>query len=98
VRPTVAEYQQLLYNAYTGQVGQSPDNEGAVNPEGPSLPDVGGGLEAIGSFFAALLQWSTWMRVLQLAAGVALVAGGLFLINRDSIGPAVKTAALAAAA
>jgi hypothetical protein len=52
-----------------------------------------GGLDAIGAFAASLGQRGTWVRVLQVVGGSAMVAGGLLLLGRDVVTPVASAAA-----
>jgi hypothetical protein len=74
-----------------GKVAGAPgDAAGAVVD---AAGNVLGGLEAIGAFFGSLLQWSTWLRVLQIVAGALLFGAGLFLLSRDLVSDTVTKAA-----
>lgn len=56
---------------------------------GAALNAAGGvlsGVDAIGGFFASLGQRATWIRVLQVVGGVALVVGGVAIVGKGVIG------------
>lgn len=44
-----------------------------------------GGLDAVGSFFGALGQRATWVRVLQVVGGAVLIVGGVAIIGKGLI-------------
>ena len=44
------------------------------------------GLDAVGGFFGALGQKNTWVRVLQVVGGAALVVGGVVIVSNGVIG------------
>lgn len=56
---------------------------------GAAIGAAGGalsGLDAVGSFFGALGQKNTWIRVLQVVGGTALVVGGVVIVSKGVIG------------
>lgn len=67
------------------------DNLGDV--AGKAGAGVLGGLDAIGSFFGALGQRGTWVRVLQVVGGTGLVVGGLAFLGTDIARPVLNAAA-----
>jgi hypothetical protein len=61
---------------------------------GAAISAAGGaltGLDAVGSFFGALGQKSTWIRVLQVVGGAALVVGGVVIVSKGVIGDVVAS-------
>lgn len=80
------------WDTVTGAVG------GAASAVGGALSAPLSGIEAVGSFFVALTQWATWLRVLQIVGGFILIGVGLFLLAYDNAPAGAKTAALAAVA
>lgn len=73
---------------------------GILGPNGTSVvAGVGGatlgaagsvltGIDAVGGFFGALSQRGTWVRVLQVVGGAALVTGGVAIVGHGVIGKA----------
>jgi hypothetical protein len=62
------------------------------------IPIIGGvlaGGEAIGKFFMLLTDGHTWVRLLWIIGGAALVAAGIAILNRDLIAEGAEVAALA---
>jgi hypothetical protein len=49
------------------------------------------GLDAVGAFFGQLGQRATWIRILQVVGGAALIVGGVSIVGKGVIGDAASS-------
>jgi hypothetical protein len=95
----------LHKNRASVAVGSTDGNNSAGDVLGDLKPDLGDlnpltgipnplkGIEAVGAFFATLLDPSTWRRVLLVLGGALVVGVGLALIFRDALADGAAAAA-----
>jgi hypothetical protein len=66
---------------------------GLGNSASGAAGGITGALTGMAQFFAALMSWDTWKRILLIGAGGALVVIGFVLVKEDSFSEAGKTIA-----
>lgn len=66
-------------------LGRVPVPVDGVKAGADAVGGVVSGIDAVGSFFGALGQRATWVRVLQVVGGAALVIGGVVIVGKGVI-------------